>query len=263
MWPACPNATAGSPPTSVETTEARADVSQQAVRVAAGSAGRAHAAGVRSVSSACALPWEGRRILAVEQRATREAWAASVPPSVTMAAARANSGVHAGAVAFATSTSPSRNSPESRGLCTMRTGPVARPADAGCPTITPSPHDPHIAPVRDLPHAAQQSTSRSDTCRFSCPRSTLHDSRSTCWWAHWPVRVRHPRRRRHRQRHAAPALRAAGDRRRLRWNRHSSRRTHHRSAIRSSWWFHRADDATGTSNRGTSPTGRGPQEPAR
>ena len=71
-------------------------------------------------------------------RATREAWAARVPPSVTTAAARANSGVHAGAVAFATSTSPSRNAAKSSGPCTMRTGPVARPADAGCPTITPS-----------------------------------------------------------------------------------------------------------------------------
>ena len=39
-------------------------------------------------------------------RATREACAARVPPSVTTAAARANSGVHAGAVAFATRTSP-------------------------------------------------------------------------------------------------------------------------------------------------------------
>ena len=45
-------------------------------------------------------------------RATREACAARVPPSVTMAAARANSGVHAGAVALATRTSPSRNPAE-------------------------------------------------------------------------------------------------------------------------------------------------------
>ncbi len=40
---------------------------------------------------------------------------------------------------FATRTSPSRNPTKSCGLCTMRTGPVARLADAGCPTITPSP----------------------------------------------------------------------------------------------------------------------------
>jgi hypothetical protein len=57
-------------------------------------------------------------------RATREACAARVPASVTMAAARVNISVHAGAVAFATSTSPSRNSPKSCGRCTMRTGPV-------------------------------------------------------------------------------------------------------------------------------------------
>jgi hypothetical protein len=34
-------------------------------------------------------------------RATREAWAAKVPPSVTTAAAIPKSGIHAGAVAFA------------------------------------------------------------------------------------------------------------------------------------------------------------------
>ena len=71
-------------------------------------------------------------------RATREACAARVPLSVMTAAARANRGVHAGAVAFATSTSPSRKPPKSWGPCTRCTGPVARPADAGCPTMTPS-----------------------------------------------------------------------------------------------------------------------------
>src|SRR5215218_5997374 len=63
----------------------------------------------------------GLAVLAGDQ----EACAARVPPSVRTAAARANRGVHAGTVAFATSTSASRNPPKSCRPCTMRTGALA------------------------------------------------------------------------------------------------------------------------------------------
>ena len=78
--------------------------------------------------------------------------AQQLPLSVTTAAARANRGVHAGAVAFATSTSPSRNPPKSCGPCTMRTGPVARPADTGCPRMT-------FSPIFRSPRAARRGRS--------------------------------------------------------------------------------------------------------
>jgi hypothetical protein len=63
-------------------------------------------------------------------RATREAWAARVPPSVTTAAARANSVVQAGAVARATRTSPGWKRLKSPGPWTMRTRRWPRPAGA-------------------------------------------------------------------------------------------------------------------------------------
>ncbi len=70
-------------------------------------------------------------------RATSEAWAASVPPSVTIAAALAKRGVQAGAVASATKTSPDWKRSKSAGPRTILTRPETRPGLAGSPTIAP------------------------------------------------------------------------------------------------------------------------------
>ena len=62
-----------------------------------------------------------------------DAWAAALPLSVTTAAASLNSGVHAGAVIGATRISPDWSASKSAGPRTTRTGPVARPGEAGEP----------------------------------------------------------------------------------------------------------------------------------
>src|SRR6266702_4163226 len=100
-------------------------------------------------------------------RATREACAARVPLSVTTATARANSGVQAGVVAWATSTSPAWKASKSSWRRTMRTGPVARPGLAGCPMIAPSGTGPV---VRTASTAASSSLASRRRCRSQVPR---------------------------------------------------------------------------------------------
>ena len=66
-------------------------------------------------------------------RATTAQWLRMPPASVTIAAARANSGVHGGAVVGETSTSPCWRASPSASDRTMRTRPRATPGEPGMP----------------------------------------------------------------------------------------------------------------------------------
>src|SRR5438477_8172913 len=69
-------------------------------------------------------------------RDTMTAWVIWAPTSTTTAAAGTNSGVHAGSVTGATSTSPGSSANGSDGSVTMRARPVALPAHPGIPVST-------------------------------------------------------------------------------------------------------------------------------
>src|SRR5438270_2358445 len=69
-------------------------------------------------------------------RETITAWVIWAPTSTTTAAAGTNSGVHAGSVTGATSTSPGSSANGSDGSVTMRARPVAVPAHPGMPVKT-------------------------------------------------------------------------------------------------------------------------------
>ncbi|MFN8590303.1 MAG: hypothetical protein U0031_02495, partial [Thermomicrobiales bacterium] len=66
-------------------------------------------------------------------RATIAACETTLPVSAITAAARTKSGVHAGFVYGATSTSPGRSAPNSATSRTMRTGPMETPGAPGMP----------------------------------------------------------------------------------------------------------------------------------
>ena len=71
-------------------------------------------------------------------RATTAQWLRMPPASVTIAAARANSGVHGGAVVGATRTSPNSSASPSASDRTMRTRPRAMPGEPAMPKSSPA-----------------------------------------------------------------------------------------------------------------------------
>jgi hypothetical protein len=100
---------------------------------------------------------------------------------------------------------------------------VGHPASAGRATgpvrIVHSPRD--SGEFRDGDVLVAKATAPAWTPLFARAAAIVTDSGTLAALLPRRPRVRHPCRSRHRQRHPAPALRAAGDRRRLRRNRHS------------------------------------------